>query len=50
MTNPDLEAANTLSAPLAVTPKRGSGAEVTEGRLTAGLPPYSYQMMRVALA
>ena len=50
MTNADLEAVNTLSAPLAVAPKKGSGAEVKDGRLTARLPPYSYQMIRLALA
>ncbi len=50
MTNADLEAVNTLSAPLAVAPKKGSGAEVKDERLTAKLPPYSYQMLRLALA
>jgi alpha-N-arabinofuranosidase len=50
MTNASLEAVNTLSAPLAVAPKKGSGAEVKDGRLTARLPPYSYQMLRVGLA
>ena len=50
MTNADLEAVNTLSAPLAVAPKKGSGAEVKDERLTARLPPYSYQMLRLALA
>ena len=49
MTSADLEAVNTLSAPLAVAPKKGSGAAVKDGRLTARLPPYSYQMMRLAL-
>ena len=49
MTNADLEAVNTLSAPLAVAPKKGSGAELKDGRLTARLPPYSYQMLRLAL-
>src|ERR1700760_725836 len=50
MTNGDLQAANTLSAPLLVAPKKGSGAEVKDERLTAKLPPYSYQMLRLALA
>src|SRR5271154_860813 len=49
MTNADLEAVNTLSAPLAVAPKKGSGAEVKDELLTAKLPPYSYQMLRLAL-
>jgi len=39
-----------LAAPFAVTPKKGAGAEVRDDRLTAGLPPYSYQMLRLALA
>jgi alpha-N-arabinofuranosidase len=50
MTNANLEAVNTLTAPLAVAPKKGSGAEVKDGQLTARLPPYSYQMIRLAFA
>ena len=50
MANADLEAVNTLSAPIAVTPKKGSDAELKDGRLKARLPPYSYQMMRLTLA
>src|SRR5277367_5480483 len=50
MTNADLGAVNTLSAPLTVAPKKGSGAEVKDELLTAKLPPYSYQMLRLALA
>ena len=50
MTNPDLAAVNTLSAPLEVAPKKGSDAGVKDGQLTARLPPYSYQMLRLALA
>ncbi|HSV01370.1 MAG TPA: alpha-L-arabinofuranosidase C-terminal domain-containing protein, partial [Roseiarcus sp.] len=50
MTNANLEAVNTVTAPLAVTPRKGSGAEFKDERLTVGLPPYSYQMMRLALA
>jgi alpha-N-arabinofuranosidase len=49
MTNADLEAVNTLSAPLVVAPRKGGGAEVKDGRLTAELPPYSYQMIRLTL-
>ena len=41
-----LEAANTLKAPDAVTPKAGSGAAVKDGVLTARLKPHSYQMIR----
>ena len=50
MTDVDLEAVNTLNAPLAVAPRKGSDAEVKDGRLTAMLPPYSYQIIRLALA
>jgi alpha-N-arabinofuranosidase len=49
MSNGDLQAVNTLSEPLAVAPKKGSDAEVKDERLTAKLPPYSYQMLRLAL-
>jgi alpha-N-arabinofuranosidase len=49
MSNADLDAVNTLSAPLAVAPKKGSGGEVKDEQLTASLPPYSYQMLRVGL-
>ena len=49
MTNADLDAVNTLSAPLAVAPRKGSGGEVKDEQLTASLPPYSYQMLRVGL-
>ena len=45
-----LDAANTLSAPIAVAPRKGSSAAVADGRLTARLPPYSYQMIRLILA
>jgi alpha-L-arabinofuranosidase len=47
MTSADLKAANTLSAPLAVAPRKGAGAELKDGRLTVRLPPHSYQMMRL---
>jgi alpha-N-arabinofuranosidase len=50
MTNADLAAVNTLSAPLAVAPGKGAGAEFKDGRLNAALPPYSYQMIRLTLA
>jgi alpha-L-arabinofuranosidase len=49
MTKANLEAVNTLSAPLTVAPKKGSDAEVKDGWLTARLPPYSYQMIRLAV-
>jgi alpha-L-arabinofuranosidase len=44
-----LETANTLKTPDAVTPKKGAGAEVKDGVLTARLKPYSYQMIRLSL-
>ena len=50
MTSADLEAANTLKNPTAITPKQGTGASVEDGLLTATLPPYSYQMIRLSLA
>jgi alpha-N-arabinofuranosidase len=49
MTNADLHAVNTLKKPTNVTPKAGAGAKVKDGRLTARLPPCSYQMFRLAL-
>jgi alpha-L-arabinofuranosidase len=49
MTSADLEAVNTLKKPMTVAPKAGSGAKVTEGRMTARLPRNSYQMIRLAL-
>ncbi|MBV8287591.1 MAG: hypothetical protein JOZ35_11780, partial [Hyphomicrobiales bacterium] len=49
MTNVDLEAVNTLSEPLAVIPQKGTGAEVGDSRLLVRLPPYSYQMIRLAV-
>ncbi|HXZ15675.1 MAG TPA: alpha-L-arabinofuranosidase C-terminal domain-containing protein, partial [Roseiarcus sp.] len=45
-----LEAANTLAAPTTVTPKKGTGATIADGRLSAKLPPHSYQMIRLALS
>ena len=44
------EAANTLASPQTVTPKKGSGAAVANGILTAKLPPHSYQMIRLTLS
>jgi alpha-L-arabinofuranosidase len=35
---------------LSVTPKKGSHAAVADGALTAKLPPYSYQMIRLSLS
>jgi alpha-N-arabinofuranosidase len=49
MRNADLEAVNTLKNPKTVTPKKGSRATLRNGALTAKLPPYSYQMIRLSL-
>jgi alpha-N-arabinofuranosidase len=49
MVHGDLEAVNTAANPLAVVPVAGVGAAVLGGRLTALLPPLSYQMLRVKL-
>jgi alpha-N-arabinofuranosidase len=50
MTSERLEAANTLKNPTAVAPAKGTGATVRDGSLTATLPPYSYQMLRLSVA
>ena len=43
----DLEARNTLSNPMTIKPVAGSGAVVEGHTLSAKLPPYSYQMIRL---
>ena len=50
MTSPNLEAVNSLEAPSTVIPRKGSQASVADAVLTAKLPPYSYQMIRLRLA
>lgn len=50
MTHADLRAANTLQNQAEVAPRKGSGAQVDGAELTAKLPPYSYQMLRLKLA
>jgi alpha-N-arabinofuranosidase len=50
MTADSLEAANTAKAPMTVTPKKGANASVADGRLSAKLAPYSYQMIRLSLS
>jgi alpha-L-arabinofuranosidase len=50
MTSQDLEAVNSLKAPLSVTPRKGSHAAVADGVLTAKLPPHSYQMICLGLS
>ena len=49
MTHGDLEAANTAKYPNTVAPKKGKGAAVKDNALTAKLPPYSYQMLRLSV-
>lgn len=49
MTHSDLEAANTANDPNAVEPRKGNGAAVKDNALTAKLPPYSYQMLRLRI-
>ena len=50
MVHADVNAVNTSANPMAVAPAKGKGAAVKAGRLTASLPPLSYQMLRVKLA
>src|SRR5271165_1031027 len=50
MTSASLEDANTLKKPTSVAPKKGGGATVSDGLLTATLSPHSYQMLRLSLA
>jgi alpha-N-arabinofuranosidase len=50
MTSADLEAVNTMKSPPTVTPRKGSDAAVADDVLSAKLPPYSYQMIRLSLA
>lgn len=50
MTHARLEATNTLSNPMEVAPRKGSGAVVQDGSVMAALPPHSWQMLRVKLA
>ncbi len=47
MTHANLEAVNTATNQTEVAPRKGSDALIADGRLSAKLPPYSYQMIRV---
>ena len=49
MTHSNLRAINSLTAPDTVVPHKGKGAKVSDGTLTASLPPHSWQMIRVKL-
>ena len=46
----DLEAVNTLHEPTKVAPKKGSGVAVLDDGLYAKFPPYSYHVVRLAIA
>jgi alpha-N-arabinofuranosidase len=50
MTSERLESVNTAKAPTAVSPRKGANASVADGRLSAKLAPYSYQMIRLSLS
>jgi alpha-N-arabinofuranosidase len=43
----DLQARNTADQPDRVVPRRGSGARLTDGELTVGLPPASWNVLRL---
>ncbi len=45
----DLEARNTLAKPETVTPKKGNGAVIEDGKLKLSLAPLSYTMLRVGV-
>ena len=47
MTHAMLEAVNTADNMTNVAPAKGTGATVTDGKLSLKLAPYSYQMIRV---
>ncbi|MFD2093460.1 arabinosylfuranosidase ArfA [Blastococcus deserti] len=46
----DLQARNTADHPDRVSPRRGEGARLDGGRLTVGLPPASWNVLRLAPA
>jgi alpha-L-arabinofuranosidase len=43
----DLQARNTAEQPDRVVPRRGTGASVEDGQLTVGLPPASWNVLRL---
>jgi len=49
MDGPDLQAANTATAPDRVVPKRGQGVALEDGAIRGGLPPRSYHVLRVSI-
>jgi alpha-N-arabinofuranosidase len=50
MASADLEAANTLKNPNAVTPRKGARASIDGNALAIQLPPHSYHMIRLCIA
>jgi alpha-N-arabinofuranosidase len=48
LTHPDLKAANTQDQPNRVTPQTNGDATLADGRLTASLPPASWNVIRLA--
>ncbi len=50
LTHPDLKATNTQDQPNRVTPKANGDATLDGGRLTATLPPASWNVIRLAKA
>jgi alpha-N-arabinofuranosidase len=46
----DLQARNTADDPDRVTPRRGTGAVLDDGQLTVGLPPASWNVLRLSHA
>ena len=44
----DLQARNTAEQPDRVVPRRGAGARLEDGRLTVGLPPASWNVLRLS--
>jgi alpha-N-arabinofuranosidase len=46
----DLQARNTADDPDRVAPRRGTGAVLDDGQLTVGLPPASWNVLRLSHA
>ena len=47
--NPDLKATNTAAKPERVSPRKGDGISVVDGRVKGSLPPRSYHVVRVSV-
>ena len=50
MASADLETANTLKNPNAMTPRKGARASMDGNALAIRLPPHSYHMVRLGIA